>query len=53
MFSQDPLKKLIGQVRKRFGGNFYVAVSDAIVAGKVQCLHQLDKHAVIPTKDEK
>ena len=41
VFSQDPLEKFFGQVRQRFGGNFYIDIGDVLAAAKVQRLHQL------------
>jgi hypothetical protein len=53
VFSQDPLEKFFGQARQRFGGNFYIDISDVIAASKVQRLHQLLKLDIIPKNDAK
>ncbi|ESO02840.1 hypothetical protein HELRODRAFT_174269 [Helobdella robusta] len=51
VFSQDPLEKFFGQARQRFGGNFYIDISDVIAAANVQRLHQLLKLDIIPKDD--
>lgn len=51
VFSQDPLEKFFGQARQRFGGNFYIDISDVTSAAKVQRLHQLLKLDIIPADD--
>jgi len=51
VFSQYPLEKFFGQARQRFGGNFYIDISDVIAAAKVQRLHQLLKLDIIPNDD--
>ena len=53
VFSQDPLEKFFGQARQRFGGNFYIDISDVLAAVKVQRLHQLLKLDIIPKDDTK
>jgi hypothetical protein len=53
VFSQDPLEKFFGQARQRFGGNFYIDISDVMAAAKVQRLHQLLKLDIIPKYDAK
>ena len=46
--SQSPLEKFFGQARQRKGGNFYIDYTDVLAAAKVQRLHQLLKHGIIP-----
>ena len=48
VFSQDPIEKFFGQARQRFGGNYYIDIGDVIAAAKVQQLHQLIKHDIVP-----
>jgi hypothetical protein len=47
------LKKFFGQARLRFGGNFYIDISDVLAAVKVQRLHQLLELDIIPKDDAK
>ena len=48
VFSQDPLEKIFGQARQHCGGNFYIDIGDVQAASKVQQLHQLLKHDIVP-----
>ena len=48
IFSQDPLEKFFGQARQRCGGNFYIDIVDVLAVMKVQILHQLLKHDIMP-----
>ena len=48
VFSTDFLEKFFGQTRQRSGGNFYIDIKDVMCAAKVQRLHQLVKHDIIP-----
>ena len=48
IFSQDPLEKFFGQARQRCGGNFYIDIIDVLAVMKMQILHQLLKHDLLP-----
>ena len=48
IFSQDPLEKFFGQARQRCGGNFYIDIVDVLAVAKMQILHQLLKHDLLP-----
>ena len=48
--SQDPAEKFSGQARQRCGGNFYIDTVDVMAVVKMQVLHQLLKHDLLPDK---
>ena len=46
VFFLDFLSNSLGKRYLSFGSNFCVVVNDVVVAEKIQCLHQLVKHAI-------
>ena len=48
--SQDHAEKFFGQARKRCGGDFYIDIVDVMAVTKLQVLHQLLKHDLLPYK---
>ena len=47
-FLSRSFRKKICPARQHCSGNFYIDIGDVIAAAKVQQLHQLSKHNIIP-----